>query len=205
MANTNEQTYLPMVGVDMLHYAKITADTASAFSTATPISVPGATEVGFNQNGTVSTFYADNKPYDTATAPGDLDVAVACADVTPAMRADIYGDTYGADGLLSGGELNAPYIAWAYRVMKSNGAYRYVRVFKTKAIPNDQKFQTKGGSINFQTNGFSAKGACRALDGQAFEMLDSDDPKLPSGVTPAIIEQKWFSDFSWRPSTNASK
>ena len=203
MANTNTQSYVPMVGVDMLHYAKITADTSAAFTTATPIKVPGVTEVGFNQNGSVASMYADNVVYDTATAPGDIDVAVACADVPPSMRADFYGESYSTDGTLSGGDLNSPYIALAYRIMKTNNAYRYVRIFKIKCVPNEQKFQTKGGSVDFQTNGFSAKASCRFLDSMAFQMLDSDDPKLPSGVTAARIESKWFTDFSWLPSKNS--
>ncbi len=200
---SNVQSYVPMVGVDMLHYAKVKTDTLTSYETETPVAVPGVTEIGFNQNGSVSTFYADNVPYDVASAPGEMDVAVACADVTPQMRSDFYGETYNSDGLVSGGKMDSPYNAVAYRIQKSNGAYRYVRIFKIKSVPNEQKAQTKGGSINFQTNGFSAKAAARALDGNSFDTLDSDDPKLPSGVTAETIETKWFSDFTWTPSSNS--
>ena len=34
-------------------------------------------------------------------------------------------------------------------------------------------------------------------------MLDSDDPNLPEGVTPALIEQKWFTDVDWAIATGA--
>ena len=82
-------------------------------------------------------------------------------------------------------------------MMKSNGAYRYIRIFSAKAVPNEEKAQTKGGSINFQTNGFSLKGAKRLKDGLYYEMLDDDDPSLPAGVTAALIAEKWFSSVSW--------
>lgn len=196
---SNTQSYVPMIGVDMLHYAKLKTDTSESYETETPIAVLNTTEAGFGVGSQSASFYADNKLVDIATTTGDIDVAIAVADVIPSMKADIYGYDYSETGVLSGGNLNPPYIAYAYRIQKSNGAYRYVRIFKTKASPNEERVQTKGGSINFQTNGFSAKAAVRAKDSQAFETLDSDDPKLPTGVTNATIESKWFSDFTWNP------
>lgn len=192
------QNYIPMVGVDKLAYAKVTSNTTSAYTAETPKMIPGLTEAGVNLNPQTSTFYADNGAYDTATAMGEFDIAVACADVPPAMKADLFG--YGYDsttGLGSVSDINAPSVAILYRMMKSNGAYRYIRIFSAKAVPNEEKAQTKGGSINFQTNGFSLKGAKRLKDGLYYEMLDDDDPSLPVGVTAALIAEKWFSSVSW--------
>ena len=98
---------------------------------------------------------------------------------------------------MAAGEIKSPDVAIQYRVQKSNGAYRYVTIYKAKAMPNEETVQTKGGSINFQTNGFSMKGAMRLKDGRLMRTLDDDDPNLPSGVTPAIIESKWFTDVDW--------
>ena len=198
MANT--QNFVPMVGVDMLHYAKVSTDSTGNYSVDKIKKVPGTTESGFNMNGQISTFYADNGAYDTATAVGDFDVSIACADVTPEMQSDMYGFDYNEEtGELSGSDINAPYVAVLYRIQKSNGAYRYVKIFKAKAVPNEEKAQTKGGSINFQTNGFTLKAAKRLKDGLYFRKLDSDDPKLPEGVTNETIEANWFTDIDWSP------
>lgn len=152
-------------------------------------------------NGQSSTFYADNGAYDSATAMGDFDVSVACADVTPKMKSDLYGFEYDEKtGELSAGDINSPYVAILYRIQKSNGAYRYVKIYKAKAVPNEEKAQTKGGSINFQTNGFTLKAAKRLTDGRYFKTLDSDDPSLPEGVTNETIEANWFTDIDWTPS-----
>ena len=43
-------TYVPMTGVDMLHYAVVTTDTSTEYAAEDPVPVPGATEVGFNVN-----------------------------------------------------------------------------------------------------------------------------------------------------------
>ncbi len=197
-----EQNYVPMIGVDMLHYAIVKTDGVGAYTVGDIKKVPGTTEAGFNMNGQTGTFYADNGAYDTATAVGDFDVSVACADVTPQMKADLYGFDYDeATGELSGSDINAPYVAILYRIQKSNGAYRYTAIYKAKAVPNEEKAQTKGGSINFQANGFTLKAAKRLTDGRYFRQLDSDDPKLPEGVTNAVIESKFFSDIDWTPSS----
>ena len=198
-----EQKYIPMIGVDMLHYAKVTVDTETEYEAETPKRVPGLTEAGFNHNAQGSTFYADNVQYDSAVALGDLDVAVACADVPPGMQNEIYGYEYDKEtGELSISEINPPYVALMYRIQKSNGAYRYVTIYKAKAAPNEEKAQTKGGSINFATNGFSMKGAARYLDGKKIRILDDDDPNLPESVTPEVIANKWFTDVKWTISAN---
>lgn len=198
---SNTQNFVPMVGVDMLHYGLVTGDTTASYDVEVINKVPGTTEAGFNMNGQSATFYADNGAYDNATAMGDFDVSVACADVTPQMKGDLYGFEYDkTTGELSAGDINSPYVAILYRIQKSNGAYRYVKIFKAKAVPNEEKAQTKGGSINFQTNGFTLKAAKRLLDGKYHKTLDSDDPNLPEGVTNEIIAEKWFTDINWVPS-----
>lgn len=197
---TNTQNFVPMIGVDMLHYAKVKTDATGSYAVDEIKKVPGTTEAGFNMNGQISTFYADNGAYDTATAVGGFDVSIACADVTPEMQSDMYGFKYNEEtGELSGSDINAPYVAILYRIQKSNGAYRYVKIYKAKAVPNEEKAQTKGGSINFQTNGFTLKAAKRLSDGLYFTKLDSDDPKLPAGVTNETIEANWFTDIDWTP------
>lgn len=198
------QNYVPMVGVDMLHYAKVTSDTTNEFTTETPKLIPGLTEAGFNMNPQTGTLYADNGPYATAVGLGDFDGAISVADVPPDIRGELYGFEYdNATGELSATDINPPDITIQYRVQKPNGAYRYVTLYKMKATPNEEKVATKGGSINFQTNGFSLKGARRLKDGRLFRMLDTDSPNLPTGVTPEIIEANWFTDVNWEIAAQA--
>ncbi len=202
--NTN---YLPMIGVDKLAYALVTEDNTGGYEADTPKLVPGLTEVGFNINAQNALFHADNGPYAAATALGDIDVAIACADVPPSMRPDLYGHAYNAEtGELDEGDLNAPYIAVMYRIQKSNGKYRYVKIYKAKAVPKEETVQTKGGSVNFQTNGFSLKAVKRNFDGVYRRILDEDDPALEAkGITSEMLAEKWFSDVSWSVADEAAE
>ena len=193
-----EQKYTPMVGVDMLYYAKVTSDTTAEYTAETPVRIPGLTEAGVNMNPQISTFYADNGPYATDTALGDLDVSIACADVPPKLKADLFGFAFDeSTGELSVSDLKPSDVAILYRIANSSGGHRYVCIYKAKAVPNEERAQTKGGSINFQTNGFTLKGARRLKDGRLFRILDDNDPSLPAGVTPELIQEKWFSDVDW--------
>ena len=199
-----EQIYMPVIGVEKLHYGKITADSSTAITGEQPKPIPGLTEIGFNRNGQLSTFFADNMAYCTASATGEIDGAVAAADVPPGLANELYGDTYNAEtGELLMGDINSPDIFIQYRVKKSTGAWRYVTLYKVKCAPVEQKVTTKGGNINFQTNGFSFKAANTIFNGNFGRILDDDDPNLPEGVTPKLIEDNWFTDVNWQISVGA--
>lgn len=197
MANNN-QVYMPVVNVDNFHYGKVLSDTAEGIAGQEPKAVPGLVEVGFNRNAQSATFFADGGPYATATGAGEFDGAVGVADIPAGLSADFYGDTYDSKtGELLLGEINSPDNFIQYRVQKSTGAWRYVTIYKAKFMPNEQNAKTKGGSVDFQTNGFSFKAAQTVFNGKAARMLDDDDPNLPTGVTPEVIAEKWFTDINW--------
>ncbi len=194
------KTYVPMVGVDMLHYGTVTSDSTTEITGTVPTRIFGVTEAGFNRGGSVSTFFAENIAYATAASGGEIDGAIACADVPPNLKSALYGDSYDEQtGELLMGEFDSPITFIQYRIMKSTGAYRYVTVFKCTCVDNsDGKVQTKGGSINFQTNGFAFKAANTMFNGKFARILDDDDPNLPEGVTPAVIAANWFTDIYWK-------
>lgn len=194
----NNQAYMPVVSVDKFHYGKLLTDTKEGITGETPKAVPGLVEAGFNRNAQSATFFADGGPYATAVGAGEFDGSIGVADIPPSLSADFYGDSYDeATGELQLGNIDSPENFIQYRVQKSTGAWRYITIFKAQFMPNEQTAQTKGGSINFQTNGFSFKAANTIFTGKAARMLDDDDPNLPEGVTPLVIEENWFTDVYW--------
>ena len=50
-----------------------------------------------------------------------------------------------------------PYVAIGFRSMKSNGSYRYVWLYKGKFIDPEDNNETKGDSINFQSETISGQ------------------------------------------------
>lgn len=200
----NEQVYMPVIGIDNLHYGKVISDSTSGITGEEPKVIPGMTEAGYNRNGNVNTFFADNVSYCTATGSGEIDGAFAVADVPPNLSSELYGDQYDEEtGELLMGDIDSPDVFIQYRIQKSNGSWRYVTIYKIKCVPNASNVTTKGGQINFQTNGFSFKAANTIYNGKFCRILDDDDPNLPEGVTPEVIAENWFTDINWKISATA--
>lgn len=193
----NEQTYMPKIGVDMAYYAKLLVDPVDGVATYSESKrLPGLVKVGFAPNSQAGTFFADNAPYATATQLGDMKVTVECADLPPQLRAEWFGQKY-TDGLLDESQINPIDMAFMYRVKKSNGAHRYIAIYKTKpGVPNED-VSTQTNSINFQSGSFELAVAQRICDGMFRRILDDDDPKLPVAMTPAIIKANFFTDPNW--------
>ena len=73
-------------------------------------------------------------------------------DLEPEKVAMLLGQKVDADRVVYGGEQDEPpYVAIGFRAKKKSNQYRYIWLYKVKfKIPNE-KFQTKGETIQFNT------------------------------------------------------
>lgn len=143
------------IGCDHLVYALMsTEDTATTAPVyATVKAAPGVISVNINPNSSQETLFADDGPYDTATTLGKIDVEINKAELTTENKADLLGhatDTNG--GVVYGDSDVPPWVAIGFRTLKSNGKYRYVWLYKGKFTDPEDNNETKGDSINFQTD-----------------------------------------------------
>lgn len=143
------------IGCDNLVYALMTTeDTATTAPEYGEVkSAPGVISVNINPNASQETLFADDGPYDTATTLGKIDVAINKAELTTENKADLLGhqvDTNG--GVVYGDSDVPPWVAIGFRTLKSNGNYRYVWLYKGKFTDPEDNNETKGDSINFQTD-----------------------------------------------------
>ena len=143
------------IGCDNLVYAIMsTEDTATTAPTyATPTAAPGVISVNINPNASQETLFADDGPYDTATTLGKIDVEINKAELTTENKADLLGHAVDAKGGVVYGDSDVPpWVAIGFRTLKSNGKYRYVWLYKGKFTDPEDNNETKGDSINFQTD-----------------------------------------------------
>lgn len=143
------------IGCDNLVYALMTtedtATTAPAYGDVK--SAPGVISVNINPNASQETLFADDGPYDTATTLGKIDVEINKAELTTENKADLLGHQIdGNGGIIYGDSDVAPWAAIGFRTLKSNGNYRYVWLYKGKFTDPEDNNETKGDSINFQTD-----------------------------------------------------
>ena len=148
------------IGCDNLVYAKMktedTAAAAPAYDTVVP--APGVMSININPNGSLETLFADDGPMETATTLGKIDVEIQKNELTTQNKADLLGHEIDANGAVVYGDSDVPpYVAIGFRTLKSNGKYRYVWLYKGKFTEPEDANETKGDSINFQSDTISGQ------------------------------------------------
>ena len=143
------------IGCDNLVYAIMqTEDTASTAPTYGEVkAAPGVISININPNASQETLFADDGPMDTATTLGKVDVAINKAELTTENKADLLGHEVDENGGIAYADSDVPpWVAIGFRTLKSNGKYRYVWLYKGKFTDPEDNNETKGDSINFQTD-----------------------------------------------------
>lgn len=188
------------IGVSNFHYAIMTTeDTISTPPTYdTPVSAPGIMSVNINPNASVDTLFADDGPFETATTIGQVEVEVQKNSLTSQNKADLLGKTVDKKGgLVSSATDIPPWVAVSFRSLKSNGKYRYVWLYKGKFQDPEDNNETKGDSINWQSDTITGN-FVRLVYEQDFEgktqapykyEMDEED----EGADPTTISG-WFDD-----------
>ena len=143
------------IGCDHLVYATMTTeDTVSAAPAYGEVrEAPGVMSININPNGTVETLFADDGPMETASTLGKIEVEIQKNELTSQNKADLLGHQLDSKGAVVYGDSDiAPWTAIGFRTLKSNGNYRYVWLYKGKFTEPEDSNETKGDSINFQSD-----------------------------------------------------
>lgn len=174
---------MPLIGLKDLYVATIDATNAYA----APVRLAKAIEASITPNVSTVTLYADDGAAETASSIGNIEVTLNVDDLSSDSYALIMGKTPNADGvIMEGSEDSPPYLALGFRSLKSNGAYRYVWLYKGRFQLSEEAYKTKGEEVEFQTPSVSATFVANE-DGQWRARVDSDD----TGVNQTVIES-WF-------------
>jgi len=184
----------PRVGVDKLHYAKLTQDDSSGAEYDSAVSVENVTNISLNFNTEFSTFFADDGPRESYTQMGEVEAAITVADLTGEQYAELLGADQDDDGIVDLKTTDSPpEVAIGFRSRKSNGEYRYVWLMKgTFGVP-DSEYQTQEGSINFQPQTINGRFVARTYDNKVFRRLDSDDESYDEDDWNKL-EDDWFDE-----------
>lgn len=122
--------------------------------------LPGVMSLNINPNTSIETAYYDDGPGEVASTLGNVEVTLNKSSLGPKEQALLLGASYvklaanhaTAAGLLSGVADTPPWGALGYRTLKSDGTYRYVWLLKGKFTIPTSNNETKGESINFQSD-----------------------------------------------------
>ena len=191
---------LPTIGVDKYTFFKVTEDNAEGTTYAEAQSLKGIVEIAPTDAGGSDVFDADNGAYETTSYIEKIGHDITNADIPPAVDAAWRGLDV-KNGLVEvGNDTKTVYFGVAWRILKSDGSYRYVRYYKGSysfASNVGGKTKPSSGSVEKQTAKATYTAVQREKDGKYYSYIDEGD--LPETVTKETLEEKWFTDMTWYP------
>ena len=162
------------IGVSGFRYALQTADTTSALTYGSPVLVPGVVAIDVKTGKDQTTLFADNGPFDSASALGEITVDLELADLSLEVYAALLGHTVTAGVMTSHANDVAPYVAIGFEGLKANGKKRWVWLLKGQFAEPDDTFKSKGETVEFQTQKLTGTFVVTAKNGNWKKTTDED-------------------------------
>jgi len=144
---------MAQIGLKNIYYAVMTIGSGSAAdSYGTPVKIGEAISVDINPSVATNNLYGDDMAVATDTITKEISVTIETTDISLENQAALLGHTYSAaDGLTANMTDTAPYVALLFESDKHNGGIRCVKLMKGKFAPTQEKIQTRGENLNYQT------------------------------------------------------
>lgn len=194
---------LPTIGVDKYTFFKMNSDTAEGAVYASPYALKGTVEIAPTDAGGSEVFDADNGAYETSSYVEKLGHEITNADIPPEVDAMWRGSERVSGVVEVGNDTKTVYFGVAWRILKSDGSYRYVRYYKGSysfASNVGGKTKPSSGSIDKQTAKATFTAVQRDYDNNYYAYFDESD--LPEGITRETLEENWFTNMNYYPTVS---
>lgn len=186
------------IDIKDLTYALLTsanvAGTAPTYGT--PVKVAGLVSAKITPKGDTQNQYSDGVLSDSVDFIGSYEVELEVTDIDFATQAVWLGHTI-TGGVMEEQDLDqAPLLAIAFRAMKSNKKYRYVRMLCGKFSIPDEESKSKTEKLELQTAKIKGVFFARAYDEKLKQTTDEDQTDYNAATGAA-----WFTSFGAADST----
>nr|DAZ26026.1 MAG TPA: tail tube protein [Caudoviricetes sp.] len=202
MANAVKKKPLPTIGVDRYTFFKLETDTAEKPIYGEPYTLKGLVEIAPTDSGGSEPFEADNGIYEVSSYIEKIGHDITNADIPPEVDA-IWRGLEQKNGLTEvDTNIKTVYFATAWRLLKSDNTYRYVRYYKgaySFASNVGGKTKKMSGAPEKQTAKATYTAVQRDCDNKYYAYIDEAD--LPADMTRVEFEEKWFTDVNWYPNS----
>ena len=181
------------IGLDMLHYAKITEDENGNESYGTPQKLAKAMSADLSVELAEATLYADDGAAEIVKEFKSGTLSLGVDDIGATVASDLTGATIDKNGVvISTGEDGGDPVAIGFRAKKSNGKYKYFWLYKVKFGIPATALATKGDSITFSTPTIEGTILRRnKLDGANKHPWKAEVTEGESGVAAATIANRY--------------
>ena len=140
------------IGLDMLHFAKITEDENGEETYDTPEKLAKAISADLSVELVEAILYADDGIAEIVKEFGNGTLSLGIDDIGSAVASTLTGATIDSNGVvISASEDGGEPVAIGFRAKKANGKYKYFWLYKVKFGIPATNLATKGESITFST------------------------------------------------------
>ena len=178
MAVTASPTVSSTIGLKNVVIAPQTADTEAECTYGAVQAVAGAIEATITpENADPDVQYADDVEFDVLYPDPELSFSLKLADLPLAIQEMLLNNTIDDNGvLIRSASDKPPYFAVGFKSEKSNGKYRYVWLYKVRAKPVTETYQTKeGDTVTRQTGNVEFTAIKRTYDGRYQAVADEGE------------------------------
>ena len=139
------------IGIKKLCYAVLNEDTSTALTYEGFKEISGLTELNISNGGSTSVLYADDAPYESASALGEIKVDLSLSELPIEDYCNILGHTL-KDGVVVNTVDDVPKdIAIGFERTSSNGKKTRVWLVKGSFSEPDDKNKSKEDKVTFNT------------------------------------------------------
>lgn len=190
---------LPTIGVDKYTFFKVLSDDAEGTIYDEPFALKGIVQISPTDSGGEDVFDADNGAYDIETFIEKIGHQIENADIPPEVDAMWRGIDLKNGAVLVSKAVSREYFGVAWRILKSDGTYRYVKYFKGSysfASNVGGKTKPSSGAAGKQTAKATFTAVQREYDDNIYMYVDQSDVESnESFESLEAFEAAWFGDM----------
>lgn len=190
------------VGLKNVVIAPLTEDTDTSHTYGELQLVAGAIEATITPDNTDPDIqYADDIEFDVLYPDPELTFSTSMADVPLAIQEMIFGNQIDDNGVLvRTASDRPPYFAVGFKSEKSDGAFRYVWLYKVRAKPMTESYKTKEGKTITRQNGSVEWTAIkRTHDGRYQAVADEGQNGFDASKAATFLEMVYEPAFTTEP------
>ena len=187
------------VGLKNVVIAPLTEDTDTSHTYGELQLVAGAIEATITPDNTDPDIqYADDIEFDVLYPDPELTFSTSMADVPLAIQEMIFGNQIDDNGVLvRTASDRPPYFAVGFKSEKSDGAFRYVWLYKVRAKPMTESYKTKEGKTITRQNGSVEWTAIkRTHDGRYQAVADEDENGFDASKAATFLQSVYEPTFT---------
>lgn len=190
------------VGLKNVVIAPLTEDTDTSHTYGELQLVAGAIEATITPDNTDPDIqYADDIEFDVLYPDPELTFSTSMADVPLAIQEMIFDNQIDDNGVLvRTASDRPPYFAVGFKSEKSDGAFRYVWLYKVRAKPMTESYKTKEGKTITRQNGSVEWTAIkRTHDGRYQAVADEGQNGFDASKAATFLETVYEPTFTTEP------